>query len=144
MTGNVTHAWSMYSEHGQVVAGKKKIKGSVGMIPAKVNFRPPYIVDKPEGLLKRLIRVLVINGVSVKIEHLDDAQGGFCMLNGQITLILDAKARPLKLAQLCAQALSAVEDTDSLYLRPDLRDFIARQAVNLAFTKLCRQCGIKG
>ncbi len=144
MTENVTHAWSVYSEHGQVVAGKKKIKLGVGMIPAKVNFDQPYIVDKPEGLLKRLIRVLVINGISVKIENLEDAQGKLCILKERLTLILNSKVRPLGLAEICAQAFAAVEDTDSIYLKPDLRDFIARQPVNLAFVQLCRQCGIKG
>ena len=114
------------------------------MIPAKVNFDQPYIVDKPEGLLKRLIRVLVINGISVKIENLEDAQGKLCILKERLTLILNSKVRPLGLAEICAQAFAAVEDTDSIYLKPDLRDFIARQPVNLAFVQLCRQCGIKG
>jgi len=114
------------------------------MIPAKTNFRALYIIDKPEGLLNRLIRLLVINGVSVKIEHLENAPGKFCMLNSRLTLVMDANVSQLEQAEICARAFAAVEDTDSIYLKPDLRDFIARHPVNLEFTKSCRQWGIKG
>jgi hypothetical protein len=85
-----------------------------------------------------------MNGVNVRIEHIENAAGKLCMLNGQMTLILDAKTRQLEQAEICAQAFVAVEDTDSIYLKPDLRDFIARQPASLEFAKLCRQCGIKG
>jgi hypothetical protein len=77
-----------------------------------------------DAILAELIELLQAAGVKVRREPLEDSRGGLCRLGAASVLFLDTHADPLQSATLCAQTLRRVVDVNTIYLRPNLREFI--------------------
>jgi len=78
-------------------------------------------------ILDELMRLLEAHGVTIRMEFLDESQGGLCRVGEKQVLFLDRCSRENTLAALCAKALATVADIESMYLRPEVRAFVEEQ-----------------
>jgi hypothetical protein len=77
-----------------------------------------------DTILEELTGLLQAAGVKVRREPLEESSGGLCRLGGAAILFLDTQADQLQSATLCAQTLRRVVDIHTIYLRPNVREFI--------------------
>jgi hypothetical protein len=75
-------------------------------------------------LLEELIGLLETHGVKVRRESIADSTGGLCKINGEQVLFLNIHTHPAELLDICIDALGAITDIETMYLRPDIRQFI--------------------
>ena len=75
-------------------------------------------------ILEELIGLLEENGVEVRHEPIGGQGGGFCVIKGQKLFFADTNADSADVAALCARVISENVDTESIYLRPEVREFI--------------------
>lgn len=77
-----------------------------------------------EPLIVELVGLLENNGVKIRREPIEESRGGLCRWGGSAVLFIDANADPLQSAILCAQTLCRMTDINTIYLRPNVREFI--------------------
>jgi hypothetical protein len=76
-------------------------------------------------ITERLLELLSERNVRVRKEPLDGSRAGLCCLKGQKTFIFDPDSPAFEIAVCCAAAAAdVIDDLDSIYLRPAVRDFI--------------------
>ena len=77
-----------------------------------------------QSILQQLLSLLADNGVQVRSEPLGGAGGGLCNVKGKNIFFLDTQAPTAESATLCAQAVGRLIDIESIYLRPEIRQYI--------------------
>jgi hypothetical protein len=77
-----------------------------------------------QRILEELLALLEANGVAIRSEPLGGSGGGLCTIKGRPTFFVDAQAASSDVAALCAEALPKVTDVESIYIRPEVRQFI--------------------
>ncbi len=77
-----------------------------------------------QDILQQLLSLLEDNGVQVRSEPLGGAGGGLCNVKGKNIFFLDTQAPTTESAALCAQAAGRLVDIESIYLRPEIRQYI--------------------
>jgi hypothetical protein len=75
-------------------------------------------------LIEELTTMLAQGGVKIRREPMDESRGGLCRMAGAQVLFINSTADPQQTARICARALCRVIDIHSIYIRPDVRDFI--------------------
>ena len=75
-------------------------------------------------ILDELLALLEANGVTIRSETLGGSGGGLCTVKGQSIFFVDTQAPSAEVAALCAQAVTKTLDVESIYIRPQLRQFI--------------------
>jgi len=63
-------------------------------------------------------------GVAIRNEPLGGGGGGLCTVKGRSTFFVDTQASTSDVATLCAQALPKITDIETIYIRPEVRQFI--------------------
>ena len=77
-----------------------------------------------QQVLEELVSLLETNGIQVRTEPLAGQGGGLCTVRGQTILFLDTQSTATDSAAVCAGALEQVLDIETLYLKPQIREFI--------------------
>jgi hypothetical protein len=77
-----------------------------------------------QRILEELLRLLEANGVTIRSEPLAGSGGGFCTIKGESVFFVDTEALCSEVAALCAEAVAQLLDTEQLYIRPEVRQFI--------------------
>ena len=77
-----------------------------------------------DAILDELIGLLEAGGIKIRREPLEESRGGLCRIGDRQVLFIDTNADPLQSAALCAQTLCRIMDINTIYLRPNLREFI--------------------
>jgi hypothetical protein len=77
-----------------------------------------------QSILQQLVSLLADNSVQVRSEPLGGAGGGLCNVKGKNIFFLDTQAPTAESATLCAQAVGRLVDIESIYLRPEIRQYI--------------------
>jgi len=77
-----------------------------------------------QRILDELLALLEGGGVAIRSEPLGGAGGGLCAVRGRNIFFLDTQAASGESAALCAEALQRVLDIESIYIRPEVRQFI--------------------
>jgi hypothetical protein len=77
-----------------------------------------------QAMLQQLLSILEENGVQVRSEPLGGAGGGLCSIKGKNIFFLDTQAPTAEVATLCAQAVGRLVDIESIYIRPEIRQYI--------------------
>ena len=85
-----------------------------------------------DAILEELIGLLEAGGVKIRWEPLEDSRAGLCRIGAAMVLFLDKHADPLQSAALCAQTLRRTLDINTIYLRPNVREFIESVAGDYA------------
>ena len=77
-----------------------------------------------QRILEELLALLEANAVTIRNEPLGGSGGGLCTVKGGPIFFVDTQAAPVEMASICAEAVSKVVDTEKIYLRPEVRQFI--------------------
>jgi hypothetical protein len=77
-----------------------------------------------QRILEELLALLEASSVTVRTEPLGGSGGGLCSIRGEQIFFVDTQAPSAEVAAICAQAVSKVADTDKVYIRPEVRQFI--------------------
>jgi len=81
-----------------------------------------------QRILDELLALLESQGVTVRSEALGGAGGGLCSVKGAPVFFLDTEASSAEAAACCAEAVGKLLDTETVYLRPEVRRFIEDQS----------------
>ena len=78
-----------------------------------------------QGILEELLALLETNDVTIRNEPLGGSGGGLCTIKGRRILFVDTEAPPIVTAAICAQSLPKVVDIEQIFIKPQVRQFIA-------------------
>jgi len=69
--------------------------------------------------------------VHIRKDNMGGGGGGLCRLRDKDLLLIDCDSTTIETAITCAKAAKMIiQDLDSIYLKPAVRDFIDKYAVN--------------
>jgi hypothetical protein len=77
-----------------------------------------------QRILEELLHLLEGNGVKVRNEPLGGSGGGLCTVKGQTFFFVDTQAPSAEVASLCAEAVAKLLDIETVYIRPEIRQYI--------------------
>jgi len=78
-----------------------------------------------QRILEELLALLEANGVSIRREPLGGGAGGLCTVKNQHIFFVDTQASSsADVAALAAEAVGKIVNIESIYLRPEIRQFI--------------------
>lgn len=77
-----------------------------------------------QRILEELLALLEANNVTIRREPLSGSGGGLCTIKGESIFFVDTQASSPEAASACAEAVSKVVDTEKVYIRPEVREFI--------------------
>jgi len=77
-----------------------------------------------QRILEELLMLLESNGVAIRREPLAGGAGGLCTIAGKKVFFLDTQATSIEVASVAAEAVAKLVDIESIYLRPEIRQFI--------------------
>ena len=75
-------------------------------------------------MLDELLGLLEANDVEVRREPLAGSGGGLCTVKGEQFFFVDTQTTSAEMAATCAEAVGRVVDIESVYVRPQVRQFI--------------------
>lgn len=78
-----------------------------------------------QNILDELLVLLEASGVTIRNEPLGGSGGGLCSIKGQRIFFVDTQASSAVSAAICAEAVSKVVDIEQIYVKPQIRQFIA-------------------
>ncbi len=81
-----------------------------------------------QQISEELLMLLEQNSVTVRREALGGSGGGLCAIKDQSIFFVDTQASSTEVAALCAEAVVKVVDIESIYIRPEVRQFIEKYA----------------
>jgi hypothetical protein len=81
-----------------------------------------------EGLLDELLALLEKAGVAVRMEHMGGGGGGMYTVKGKNIVMLDTQSSSTERAAVCARALVTVTNIEEVYMKPEVRQFVEREA----------------
>jgi len=77
-----------------------------------------------QQILEELLALLEANGVIIRPEALGGSGGGLCTIKGNTVFFADTQAPSSEVAALCAEALSKIVDIETVYIKPEVRQFV--------------------
>lgn len=77
-----------------------------------------------QAILQELLALLEANRVKVRREPLGGRGGGLAMMKGENIFFVDTEAPSAEVATLCAEAVTKLMDIETIYVRPEVRQFI--------------------
>ncbi len=77
-----------------------------------------------QRIAEELVMLLESNGVAIRREPLAGGAGGLCTVNGKHIFFLGTEASSIEVASAAAEAIVKLIDIESIYLRPEIRQFI--------------------
>ena len=80
-------------------------------------------MDK-QRILDELLTLLEAHRVKIRREPLGGRGGGLATMKGQSIFFVDTEAASAEVASLCAEAVARLLDIETIYLRPEVRQFI--------------------
>jgi hypothetical protein len=81
-----------------------------------------------QRMLDELLALLEGAGVKIRREPLGGAGGGVCTVRGENLFFVDTDAGLTDTATQGAEAVSRLLDTEAVYMRPEVRQFIEKHA----------------
>jgi hypothetical protein len=77
-----------------------------------------------QRILEELLALLEANNVRIRREPLGGRGGGLAAMKGEKIFFVDTEAASAEVATRCAEAIVKVVDIETIYLRPEVRQFI--------------------
>ena len=77
-------------------------------------------------LLEQMLLLLEQNDIPVRRESVGGAGGGLCKMKSRHIFFLDKDAPVAESAVICAHAIHQTMDIDSIYIVPEVRDFLEK------------------
>lgn len=79
-----------------------------------------------QEIIEELLLLLESKGVIIRRESLGGRGGGLCAMRDKTIFFVDTMAPSIETGVLCCKALAKLIDLESIYLRPQLREFIEK------------------
>ena len=79
-----------------------------------------------QDILDELLALLDSADISVRSEAMGGGGGGLCQMKDQRVFFVDKDSPMSDNAVQCAKAVAETVDIESIYMRPEVRDFIER------------------
>lgn len=79
-----------------------------------------------QRILEELLALLDSHNVKIRSEPLGGRGGGLVAVKGENIFFVDTQAVTAEVAALCAEAVVKVLDIESIYLRPEVRQYIEK------------------
>lgn len=82
-----------------------------------------------QTITQQLLVLLEENGVQIRKDAMGGGGGGLCRLKEKDLMLIDCDSSSLETAAACAKAVhEVVQDIESIYLKPAVREFIDKYA----------------
>jgi hypothetical protein len=81
-----------------------------------------------QRILEELLALLEAGRVKIRNEPLGGRGGGLAVMKGEKVFFVDTDAPSAEVATQCAQAVTKLLDIETIYLRPEVRQFIENRA----------------
>jgi hypothetical protein len=81
-----------------------------------------------QQILGELLALLDAQGVTIRSEPLGGSGGGLCTIKGQKFFFADTQAPSAEVAGRCAEAVAKLVDVETVYIRPEVRQYIERHS----------------
>lgn len=78
------------------------------------------------AILDELLALLEAQNVTIRREALGGVGGGLCCIKGKNIFYLDTQAGSAEAAAKCAEALVKLVDTETLYIKPQVRQILEK------------------
>ena len=75
--------------------------------------------------MQELLVLLEANDVAIRNEPLGGSGGGLCTIKGKRIFFVDSNAPSIVTAAICAESLPKVVDIEQIFIKPQIRQFIA-------------------
>ena len=80
-----------------------------------------------QSILDELLEVLIQRGITVRTEAMGGGGGGLCTFKENKIFFLDSQSASYESAVQAARAvLKVIEDTETIFMKPAVRDFLDR------------------
>jgi len=83
-----------------------------------------------QAILEELLALLGHNNITIRSEPMGGAGGGLCKISDKQIFYVDTETQVAEMAAICAQAVDQTVDIESIYLRPQIRDFLEKHRSN--------------
>jgi hypothetical protein len=77
-----------------------------------------------KAILDELLDLLEAKGVKIRKDSLGGGGSGLCKIKGEYLFFLDMDSSSYEVAVSCAKAVNEIVDIETIYLKPEIRDFI--------------------
>jgi hypothetical protein len=77
-----------------------------------------------KAILDDLVELLEKNSVKIRKDSMGGGGAGLCKLKNGYLFFMDADSNTYENALNCARAVKEIVDIETIYLRPEVRDFI--------------------
>lgn len=81
-----------------------------------------------QRILQELLTLLEAHDVAIRSEPLGGNGGGLCTIKGQMIFFVDTQAPSAEVAAMCAEAVVRLLDIETVYVRPEVREFIEKHS----------------
>ena len=78
------------------------------------------------AILDELLEILLQTGIPVRHEEMGGNGGGLCELSGKEVCFIDTDSGPIHNAAVCAEAINKLVDIELIYMKPQVREFLAQ------------------
>ena len=79
-----------------------------------------------QEILEELLAILEQNGVAIRTEAMGGGGGGLCLFKDKRVFFVDTDAQTTDMAAVCVKTVLELTDVDSIYIKPQLREFIEK------------------
>ncbi len=86
-----------------------------------------------QRIFEELLALLEADGVNIRNEPLGGSGGGLCTIKGEHIFFVDTQATSAEMAATCAEAVSKLLDIETLYIRPQVRQFIENHSNQITY-----------
>lgn len=84
-----------------------------------------------KGILEYLLVLLEANHVAIRTEPMGGGGGGLCKFKNRAIFFVDSEASTADSAVLAARAVTEIVDLEAIYIVPQIRDFLEKNAPNI-------------
>lgn len=81
-------------------------------------------------ILDELLAVLAQKGVTIRTGPMGGGGGGMCKIKGSDVFFVDTQCPVHEMAAICAEAVSEIVDVETIYLRPQTRQFFEKNTTS--------------
>ena len=85
-----------------------------------------------QRILEELTALLEANGVTIRTEPLGGGGGGLCTIKDESIFFVDTQASSAEVSALAAEAIVKLIDTESIYIKPEVRRIIDKYAKHIS------------
>ena len=80
-------------------------------------------------ITEELVALLEQNGVNIRREAMGGGGGGMCVIKEKRIFFVDTECPVAEMNAICSHAVNELLDIESIYIRPQVREFLEKEAI---------------